>query len=195
MKIVLLLTFLLLSQTPNIFGQEKVSKDLDGDSKLDTVYFDDKKSRIICLLSTQNFGMTQSKKIDVLGDNLDVRATKDGFSFSVDWMRSGYATRFRYDKKTKRIRLIGMTRYEFGPATNDGSGESSINLLTNAYVGNWNYFSEKTFELIKMPTIKTKMILPRTYLDTFDEKIFFDYADKCAEIFGKKKYLLVKNER
>ena len=195
MKIILFLLILILSQTSNILAQEKVFKDLDGDSKPDTVYFDAEKSQIICLLSTQKFAAIQSMEIDVLGDNSIVRATKDGFSFSVNWMRSGYSTQFRYEKKTKRIRLIGMTRYEFGPASNDGSGESSVNLLTHAYIGRWNYVSERRMELKRLPTITTKMILPRTYLDTFDEKIAFAYSEKCSELFGKNKALLIKRER
>lgn len=195
MKIIILLTILILSQAFIALGQEKVIKDLDGDSKYDTVYFDAEESRIICLLSTQNFVAIQSRVIDVLGDNSNVSATKEGFAFGVNWMRSGYSTQFRYEKKSKRIRLIGMSRYEFGPASNDGSGESSVNLLTNAYIGKWNYFSEKKFKLMKMPMIKTKMILPKTYLDTFDEKIAFAYSEKCSELFGKSKELLIKKER
>lgn len=186
---------MILIQALNVVSQEKLSKDLDGDSKPDTVYFDAEKSRIICLLSTQNFVAIQSKEIEVFGDNVNVTATKDSFAFGVNWMRSGYSTQFRYEKRTKKIRLIGMSRYEFGPASNDGSGESSINLLTNSYIGKWNYFSDKKMELIKMPTIKTTMILPKTYLETFDEKIAFAYSEKCSELFGKKKALLMKKER
>lgn len=56
-----------------------------------------------------------------------------------------------------------MSRYEFGNATNEGSGESSVNLLTEDYIGNWNYFdhlaNNEEGELAKIPTIKTKMKL------------------------------------
>ena len=80
-----------------------------------------------------------------------------------------------------------MSRYEFGNAANDGSGESSVNLLTGDYIGNWNYSDQETDILIKIPTIKTKMKFKNINLEDFAEETYFNYAEKCAELYHKHK--------
>ncbi|MEO8516906.1 MAG: hypothetical protein ABI426_09180 [Flavobacterium sp.] len=175
-------------------GQEKVVKDLDNDQIKDTVYLDQEKSIIICRLSSQRFVKIASKPVEILNETSGIKETKNGFYFYNNWMRAGYSNQFRYNKTLKKIQLIGMGRYEFGGATNDGSGESSVNLLTNSYIGDWNYYSEKKEKLIKIPTIKTKMTLPKVFLENFSEEVYFDYADKCSELFGIEKEKLMKKE-
>lgn len=185
-----LLLALLLCTT--VWSQDKLVKDLDGDAINDTVYVDQEASRIVGQLSTQNFKRIESQPIDVLNESSGVKATKSGFEFFNNWMRAGYAAQFRYDVKTKRLQLIGMSRYEFGNATNDGSGESSVNLLTNDYIGNWNYFNYDKEELVKLPTIKTKMPLGKIYLTGFSDDTYFAFAEKCAALFEKQKELKSK---
>lgn len=88
-----------------------------------------------------------------------------------------------------------MSRFEFGPANNDGSGESSVNLLTNQYIGKWSYYDLNKDYLVKMPEIRAKMIFPKIYLEDFSSDIYFDYSEKCSELYYKKKqYLLNKKE-
>jgi hypothetical protein len=176
------------------FSQDQLVKDLDNDTIKDTVYLDREASRLVCKLSTQNFTKIQSKAIDILNETSGVRATKSGFELYNDWMRAGYGNQFRYDVKTKKMQLIGMSRYEFGNAVNDGSGESSINLLTNDYIGNWNYFDATKEELVKIPTVKTKLALGKIYLDTFNDETYFTYAEKCAALYEKHKQLKAKNK-
>lgn len=100
-------------------------------------------------------------------------------------------TNIRYNNKTKKIQLIGMSRYEFGNAVHDGNGESSVNLLTADYIGDWNYFdhlaNNEEGELVKIPTIKIKMNFEVINLEDFDEEIYFDYAERCAELYHKYK--------
>ncbi len=177
------------------FGQDKLMKDLDGDAINDTVYVDNTFSKIVCQLSSQHFRKMQSKEIEILNEQSGLTATKNGFEFFNDWMRAGYTNQFRYDSKSKKIQLIGMSRYEFGNATNDGSGESSVNLLTNNYIGNWNYFDEQHEKLISIPTIKTKMMIPKTYLETFSDQTYFDYAEKCSALYNKQKVELMKKRK
>lgn len=156
------LHLLILLITPMlIFGQNKFTKDLDGDTIMDSIYIDYDTLKIVCQLSTTNFKKIKSKEIEMLNQSSSIDDAKDGFLFSNHWMRAGYHNQFRYDKNTNRIRLIGMSRYEFGNASNDGSGESSVNLLTRDYIGNWNYYDNDKNELIKIPTIKTKMYLKK----------------------------------
>jgi hypothetical protein len=116
-----------------------------------------------------------------------ITKTKNGFEFSNNWMRAGYTNQFRYNPKTKKIQLIRMARYEFGNAANDGSGESSVNLLTRDYLGNWNYSDMESERLVKISTIKAKMKFEIINLEDFTEEIYFDYADRCAELYNSKK--------
>lgn len=174
------------------FGQNKLVKDLDNDSRNDTVFIDIEKSTIVCKLSILNYKPLSSKPIEILNEPHGIIETKDGFVFANDWMRAGYKNQFRYNSKTKKIQLIGMSRYEFGNAVNDGSGESSVNLLTGDYIGNWNYYDLQKDSLIKIPTIKTKMTFKTIYLEEFHDETYFTYAERCAKLYNKHKKIEMK---
>lgn len=167
-----------------LFGQEKLAKDLDGDKKTDSLYF--RENRIVCVLSSKKYKKTFSKEIETL-DGYAFKSTKSGFEFGFHAMRAGYAGQFRYDAKSGKIQLIGMSRYEFGNAANDGSGESSVNLLTGDYIGNWNYYDMDQEKLVKMSPIKTKMTFAKTYLEAFNEGILQTFAEKCSALYYKEK--------
>lgn len=182
MKKFKILTFLLIAN----FMFSQVSKDLDQDEKLDEVTFDTENGRIVCKLSSQNYKPIYSKEGLSEEGNVEIRETKNGFEFSVPSMRAGFVHQFRYEPKEKKIRLIGMKRYEFGPANNDGSGESSVNLLTGDYIGEWYHFDLGKNELIKLPTIKTKMKFPKVYLDNYDTFPEGEYEDSCSALYAKQ---------
>lgn len=188
MKKIVLITSLLLIKL-SAFAQEKLVKDLDFDGKKDTVYIDQKEFRIICRLSTQNFIKLKSKPIEMSSDNTFIKAKRNGFELRNSWMRAGFACQFRYEKVEKRIRVIGFTEYNFGNAVNDGSGEASANLLTGDYIGNWHYFdhlaNKERGELVKIPTIKTKMKFKKIYLEEFNEESYYALSDKSAPIVEK----------
>lgn len=190
MKKTILIIWLLLLQLCS-FAQEKLVKDIDFDGKNDTVYIDQKEFEIICRLSTQSFKKIRSKPIEMSSDNTYIKSTRNGFELRNNWMRSGYAGQFRYEKLEKRIRLIGITEYAFGNAANDGSGEASANLLTGDYIGNWNYFdhlaNKENGELVKIPTIKAKMKFKKIYLEEFDEESYFTYLTQLEGIVDKHK--------
>lgn len=171
------------------FAQNRMIKDLDNDQIKDTVYIDTDSSRIICKLSTQHFREIRSKVIEVLNDESGITPTRNGFGFYNNWMRAGYRNQFKYDAKSKKIRLIGMSRYESGNAANDGSGESSVNLVTGDYIGNWNFYDQTSQKLRKIPTIKAKMIIPETYLQAFSDETYFNYASKCEDLYQKNRKL------
>jgi hypothetical protein len=128
----------------------------------------------------------QSQEVDIF-DGSHIENAKNGFYFNINFMRGGHKNQFRYYNKTKRIQLIGMSRYQFGNAANDGSGESSVNLLTSDYIGDWNYFDHNKTVLIKIPTIKTKMVLGKVYLEDFSEETYFGFAKKCEELYHTRK--------
>ena len=178
-----IILLILIQQT--VFGQKSLTKDLDGDGINDTVLVDAENGNIICKLSSQNFKEIKSEVIDE--ESLSIIETKSGFEISVNFMRAGYKNQFRYNKKTKQVQLIGMSRYEFGNAGNEGSGESSINLVTNTYIGNWNYgWDDEKEKMIVMPTIKTKMIFPKTNLETYGS-VYSSYQEKCSKLYSKQR--------
>ncbi|MEN4758762.1 hypothetical protein ABEG63_00310 [Chryseobacterium sp. C39-AII1] len=181
-----IILFILLI-TNSFTAQEKIIQDIDADGIKDTISIDAENLKLIAQLSTKKFKKIYSGEIESLDGQGSIRATKNGFELDIDWMRAGYACQFRYNKLEKKIQLIGMSRYEFGPANNDGSGESSVNLLTENYIGNWNYYDLRREKLIKIPTIKAKMIFPKTFFENFEEKIVSDYSEKCANLFLKNK--------
>ena len=179
MKNINLFIFLMISQSS--FSQ--VIKDLDMDSIKDSVFFNPETRKIICKLSTNNFKPIYSKPVINDEFNSGIRETKSGFEFYVNYMRAGFANQFRYEKKDKKIRLIGMSRYELGSANHNGSGKSSVNLLTNDYIGEWNHYDEKNEKLIQMPTIKSKMYFAKMFLENYDGNYQVQYTDKCSELY------------
>jgi hypothetical protein len=189
MKNTLLLIFLLFQII--VFGQHKLIKDIDNDGIKDIMYVDSTKSTIVCKLSRTNFKLVSSKPIEILNYPSGVAETKNGFVFYNDWMRAGYKNQFRYNAKTRKIQLIGMSRYEFGNVVNDGSGESSVNLLTGDYIGNWNYYDDYAINnegaLVKIPTIKTKMKFGVINLEDFGEETYFGYSERCSKLYYKHK--------
>jgi hypothetical protein len=163
--------------------QNKLVKDLDQDGILDSVYVEPVQSVILCKLSTQKFKAMTSKVIEIMNETSGVKATKNGFEYYNNWMRAGFYNQFRFNAKAKKIQLIGMSRYEFGNASNDGSGESSVNLLTGKYIGNWNYYDMKNEELVSLPVITVKMSFKPVYLEGFSDEVYFDYGERCVKLF------------
>ncbi len=178
--------FLFVLLPISLFSQ-KLIKDIDFDTIKDTIYVDNEKSTIVCILSSKNNKKIESLPIGLLNERSGIVDAKNGFKFNNDWMRAGYSNQFRYDKRTKKIRLIGMSRYEFGNAANDGSGESSVNLLTGNYIGNWNHYDLNKDKLVKLPSIKTKMHFNKVYLESFDDGVYFGYSEKCSKLYYKTK--------
>ncbi|RAJ32153.1 hypothetical protein [Pedobacter cryoconitis] len=169
--------------------------DLDKDSIKDIVIFDRKYATLICKLSTQKFKTITSEDFEFERVSSGINATKRGFEFVNNNMRAGYRSEFAYDKTTKKIQLISMKRYELGPANNDGSGESSIDMLINTYQGSWNYYDDQKDKLIKMPLIRQKMVLPITYLSAYNDAVFFKFQDLCVKIFGQHKAELLRKNK
>lgn len=176
---------------PSVDGQEyrndTLKLDMDLDKRPDTVIFDKARAIIICKLSTQEFREIKSLNLTFDGRQSGIEKKGNRFTYTVPHMRAGYHCDFAYNKVLKKIQLVGMNRYEFGPANNDGSGESNVNLLTDDYAGVWNYYDMENSKLVEMPAIKTKMVLPKTYLGTFDDKIINQYISRCVKLFEKEK--------
>lgn len=173
-----------ITHAQSYMEKDTLHMDLDLDKKTDALIFDRTKAIIICKLSTKKFVPIKSLTLDFDGPQSGIRKKGNGFTYFVPHMRSGYHCDFTYNKTLQKIQLIAMDRYEFGPANNDGSGESEIDLLKHTYLGNWNYYSMENEELVKIPPIRRKMVLPRTYLENFNDAIAYKYINNCAELFN-----------
>ena len=184
-KVILILNFAMsaLFVTAQDDLSDTLKIDLDKDFKKDMVIFDRDNGVLIVKLSTQKFRPVKTKVLEFDPIVARIRPTKSGFEYSNNWMRAGYSCQFRYDVVQKQVKLIGMTRFEFGPANNNGSGESSVNMITNNYIGNWNYFDQRKEKLIALPTIKRKMTLPAVYFSNFSDDIISDYQERCAKLY------------
>lgn len=176
---------LLLFLSIKIFSQNYLIKDLDGDSLNDSIY--EHNNLIIHKLSTKKFHPISINLIDTYGGSFKIAKTKNGFQYEINYRKAGIKAQFRYNSNSKKIELIGMSRYEFGNASNDGSGESSINILTNDYIGNWKYYDLDKGSLIDLPTIKTKMVLPKINLEEFNESYLEKYSAECSKLYQKFK--------
>lgn len=184
--------FLLFIFPALIYSQDnQLTADFDGDSVADKIYYDENNEVIVYELSSQKFKKVTSELYE--DGELIFEKSKNGFKVSVNHMRAGSSLQFRYEKETGKMRLIGMSRYEFGPANNDGSGQSSVNLLTDSYIAEWNYFDNNKTELIKIPTIKKKMILPKVYFDNL-KNAYSIYLEKDVYYYRSEKKRLYKNE-
>lgn len=168
------------------YEEEYVFCDLDKDNINDTLFISSEDASIVCKLSSENFKEIKSPA-GIAEFNPILTCTKSGFEFSENHMRAGYASQFRYDKALGIIQLIGMSRYEFGPANNDGSGESSVNLLTNKYIGDWNHYDEEKEKLIKMPMIKVGMFIDKISLKEYDGSSMGRFQDQCYELYKEAK--------
>lgn len=167
--------------------QDTLKIDLDFDQKTDTIILDRTKAVIVCKLSSQNYKPVKTLELAFEEPQAKIRETGNGFTYVVPFMRAGYHADFKYNKKVGKIQLVAMDRYEFGPANNDGSGESSVDLLTNKYEGSWNYYDVEKRKLVKIPTIKAPMFLPETFLENFSDEIVYRYMEMCSNMYLAQK--------
>lgn len=179
--------FFLLFLTVTVFAQttRKIVKDFDGDLKKDSVWIDDDKKVLILRLSSQQYRKVESKPIYYLNFGNTLMATKSGFEFWNNYDRSGFISVFKYSEIAKKMQLVQMRRTDdkLGRDNpNEGLFESSINLVTNQYLG-------VIKREVKGKTVKTfinsEIIYPKTFLETFGDAINFDYQKKCIAKYEK----------
>jgi hypothetical protein len=167
------LTLFLLSMLfSNVSRAEmKLSADLDGDGKADEIWLDGDNGKLLYQLSSQKKATKSTKVIDIAGLNPTLSIQKNVVQLKLQAMRGGSSYKFRYDKAGGDLRVIGYDSENFGPASNDGSGTSSYNLLTGDYIANWNHYDEKKEKLIALPTIKRKAAAKKYYLSGFSDEV------------------------
>jgi hypothetical protein len=187
--------FLFLASSAS-YAQEKLVKDLDFDGIQDNVYFDTEKKVIIAKLSSTKFKVISSKPINIeYSSDYGIRNNRNGFEFFIIYSRYGSVSRFKFEKKTNIIRLIGMRHRESGLTEYDANGEASVNLLLGNYIGNWAYNDvKKENYLIEIPTIKTKMPFKKIYLTDFSERIYDSFLSKSSALFVKHKEIAISKQ-
>ena len=185
-KIILLIFLIIQANFVNSQVTKQLIKDFDRDNKNDTIYIDSDKDRLVCSLSTNNYIKKVSKKIRILNAANTLIDTKNGFKFWNHYSRSGYFNEFEYNSQLKKMQLIKMVREEYNGATR---GESSINLLTDEYLGNfryapnYKYAGDNNYE--NLGVIKTKIIFPPTFIETFSDSLNYEYEKKCVNLMNE----------
>ncbi len=182
---------MLLLYTGVMQAQDKLVKDLDFDGIKDSIFLDNPKAPLVIKLSTQNFQLRVNSICADEGMKKNIEETKNGFKLSWNYMRSGYTMQYRYSQEHKKIRLIGMTYYNFGPASHDGSGQSSANLLTDEYIANWQYVDIKAPHIITLPTMNVRLNFPLSFLGNEQKSYDLFLAENTASLKrGVRRYLV-----
>ncbi len=102
-------------------------------------------------------------------------------------MRGFAYYKFRWEAAAGDFRLIGYDTESFGNAANDGSGTSSLNLLTGSYEAAFNNYNEKQEKLIALPKVKRKIaVSKKIYLRSFNETADSWLADLNAKYLPKE---------
>ncbi|WP_198843094.1 hypothetical protein [Aureibaculum flavum] len=176
-----------------MYAQDTLVVNIDHDLIPDKVWiaFEEDDGYIYAKLSAPN-KIFKSKPMGDPSGSVHFTKAKNGFHFKVNFMRGGFGVQFRYNDKTKEIEAIGLSRYEFGNAANDGSGESSINLNTHKYIGNWHYYDLEKEALIKMAPIQRTLKFSTQNLVDFDGAIVGDFMDQCAALYTEEKAKHIK---
>jgi hypothetical protein len=176
-------------------AQDSLYVDLDHDKIIDSVFYHRDDAVITCKLSSQKFIAIKSQEQEHIGsDPSGITHTKSGFEFYNDDMRCGSKAQFKYNKVEKKMQLIGLSNYNYGGASHDGAGDSSLNLLTNDLEGQWEYYNHNNY-LKKTPLLKGKMYFAATFLEDYGEAIDEEYATKVSDFYEKRKKELLKKKR
>ncbi len=187
-----LCTLLVLLMLPvALRAQSKIVKDLDGDGKKDKVYLND--SRIVCELSSQK-NQKHQKNRKMLAPEIHpepadfwyLHQTPEGFGLFYHWMRYESSYEFAFDKEAGKMRLTEISHSALGNAVNDGSGESSLDLLTGEYSGTWHYYDVEGDTLIQIPVIEVKMDHPAMYFEDFTDSIFWEKEIALIQEYREK---------
>lgn len=187
MKYFSTILFLLFANTTFAQSTRKIVKDFDGDGKKDSVFIDSDKDILMLWLSTQKYKRVESKEITHLNFGNTLVATAKGFEFWNDYDRSGFISVFAYDKMAKKMRLVQMRRSDDKLGRdhpNEGLYESSVNLMTNKYVG---IIRTRIKGKVMKTIINAELVFPKTYLETFSDLINFDYQAKCIALYNKNR--------
>jgi hypothetical protein len=152
-------------------GQNQVSIDFENDGKKDIAILKQTEDGYFIQYTLSSDGKKHSTKIITRGGQENtLTVSKNVLVINSQWMRSESYSKFRYDKKSRQVILIGYDTSNYGNLSNDGSGYSSYNLLTGYYEANWNSFDETKNELVPLPTVTKKLPIKIYTLENFSDQ-------------------------
>ena len=156
---------LLLSTTLTLFASQTLWTDIDGDKKQDKIELVKQKGSVTirCKLTAQN----RVYKSKLFEGKASLSKKRGGFILDVTQNREEVSYQFRYEPKVKKIRLIGLNYFSMtGNISHSTSSKNSLNLLTQKFVGEYEYYSPATGEYKKLPTFYTKYPVKKFYLNS-----------------------------
>lgn len=148
-----------------------VRADLDGDGQIDIFCAVQSDGQLKLFASLQS-GCKTIMSQDV-GDGTccgSVSAKNGVVRVSSTGMRAFSYYKWRYNKVAGDFQLIGFDTESFGNAANDGSGTSSLNLLTGDYVDAFNSYNQRTQRLKALPKTRKKVrVTKRIFLKDWND--------------------------
>jgi len=173
------LALLLIINSINIGYAQEVVIDFEGDGITDKAFLKSTEEFISIhyTLSTQKNKQFSSQKISYKGDQAFISTSKNVLKIDVQFMRGESHYKFRFDKISGQVILIGYDNVQYGNATNDGSGSSSFNLINGNYEATWHHFDIKKEKLIELPKISKKLPTKKYPLLGFSDKIIDELMD------------------
>ncbi len=161
-------TILLLSTTLTLFASQTLWTDIDGDKKQDKIELVKQKGSVTirCKLTAQN-RVYKSKPFEYGIGEASLSKKRGGFILDITQNREEVSYQFRYEPKVKKIRLIGLNYFSMtGNISHSTSSKNSLNLLTQKFVGEYEYYSPTTQEYKKLPTFYIKYPIKKFYLNS-----------------------------
>lgn len=155
------------SGTPNL-----LRADFDGDGKADLFCVaEDAEGNGYFVVITTTRGRMESGTMPSCCASIERGAKPGVIRISSKGMRYFAYYTFRWDAAAKDFRLIGHDTESFGNAVHDGSGTSSLNLITGAFEASFNNYDEEREELTVLPKVRKKVVVNRRiYLQKFGEE-------------------------
>ncbi len=159
-------------------AQTALEYDFDGDGKTDRVSLIQQEDefhmsdeyKITYFLSASGMTFT-TPTLTSGGQSRTLKLQKNVVVLACQFMRAENTFKFRYDPKLKQMKLIGFDNVQYGNAANDGSGNSSYNLLTGVYEATWNYYDHKKEQLIALPKVTKKYPIKNFTLNKFSDAV------------------------
>jgi hypothetical protein len=158
---------------------------IDKDENPDSIYYNFQIKSIVCKLSSHDFNPIVIEW-DGDGDFYSIRVFDGGMECHASYMRYNRYEQYIYEEKSNRFRLTQIYTDSNGNAQNDGSGTTALDLRTNTFTADWNYWDEESDSLVSIPRVEVKMYNPPVYMDDSlwiddnrAEKLYELYKNKC----------------
>jgi hypothetical protein len=165
-------------------GKNQLFGDFDGDNRGDALAVIEGGGQTLVYIATAKCSF---KSKDAPRCCSYIERSKNVIVLHSTGMRGFYTWRFRYNTAFKNFQLIGMDTESFGNAVHDGSGTSSLNLLTGDFEAKYNSWNEKRQKLIALPAIKKKLKIGRRIFIT-------DFGDESDDYLFNLTYKYLPKE-